>query len=148
MRIFGSHPWALTYVNLGVGNNATSFNITLLDNFNQTGNGTFCISQLGAAVLEELGVQEGTNATIQVIQTSHSGSALYNVSISFPVAPNSCHAACMYRSKRGAAIAKNLDVVRRYHLLQPGPALNRRGMHQFHWRWRHPDCQRRHNDYF
>ncbi|EON68181.1 hypothetical protein W97_07330 [Coniosporium apollinis CBS 100218] len=78
VRIFGSHPWALTYVNLGVGNNVTSFNITLLDNFNQTGNGTFCISQLGAAVLEELGVQEGTNATLQVIQTSHSGSALYN----------------------------------------------------------------------
>jgi hypothetical protein len=38
----GSHPWALTYVNLAIGTNGTSFNITLVPGFNQTGPGVFC----------------------------------------------------------------------------------------------------------
>lgn len=46
---------------------------------NQTGNGTFCLPSIGRAQLEALGVQEGTNASIQVIQLSTSGAALYNV---------------------------------------------------------------------
>ncbi|KAK3078819.1 hypothetical protein LTS18_006544 [Coniosporium uncinatum] len=74
-----SHPWAYTYVTLGLGNEVTSFNVSLLDHFNQTGNGTFCIPQLGAAQLAELGVQEGTNASLQVVQINEHGNALYNV---------------------------------------------------------------------
>ncbi|KAK3080200.1 hypothetical protein LTS18_002864 [Coniosporium uncinatum] len=73
-----SHPWAYTYVTLGLGNEVTSFNVSLLDHFNQTGNGTFCIPQLGAAQLAELGVQEGTNASLQVVQINEHGNALYN----------------------------------------------------------------------
>lgn len=75
-----SHPWALTYVNLGLGNNVTSFNITLVPAFNQTGNGTFCWPEVGTAKLAELGVTEGQNASLQVIQLATSGNALYNVS--------------------------------------------------------------------
>ncbi len=75
-----SHPWALTYVNLGLGNNVTSFNITLVPGFNQTGNGTFCWPEVGTAALAELGVTEGQNASLQIIQLSTRGNALYNVS--------------------------------------------------------------------
>lgn len=38
----GSHPWAMTYVNLALGSNATNFNISLVPGFNQTGKGVFC----------------------------------------------------------------------------------------------------------
>ncbi|KAF2434149.1 hypothetical protein EJ08DRAFT_552224, partial [Tothia fuscella] len=74
----GSHPWAYTYVNLGVGNNVTSFNVTLQEGFNQTGNGTFCFPKLGQSAIAALNVTEGLNASIQVIQISHSGASLYN----------------------------------------------------------------------
>jgi len=74
----GSHPWAHTYVNLGLGNEVTGFNITLIEGFNQTGNGTFCWSKTGQDVLKSLNLTEGQNASIQVIQISHSGAALYN----------------------------------------------------------------------
>ncbi|KAF2834085.1 hypothetical protein M501DRAFT_937620 [Patellaria atrata CBS 101060] len=72
------HPWALTYVNLGIGNEVTSFETSLLTGFNQTGNGTFCLRELGGMSLADLGIEEGTNATLQFIQASGSGSALYN----------------------------------------------------------------------
>jgi hypothetical protein len=75
----GSHPWAYTYVNLGLGNEVTGFNISLVEGFNQTGNGTFCWSKTGQATLKALNLTEGQNASIQVIQISHSGAALYNV---------------------------------------------------------------------
>jgi hypothetical protein len=75
----GSHPWAYTYVNLGLGNEVTGFNISLVEGFNQTGNGTFCWSKAGQATLKALNLTEGQNASIQVIQISHSGAALYNV---------------------------------------------------------------------
>ncbi|TID20569.1 Lysophospholipase 1 [Venturia nashicola] len=73
-----SHPWAHTYVNLGLGNEVTAFNISLVQGFNQTGNGTFCWSKTGQDVLKGLNLAEGQNASIQVIQISHSGGALYN----------------------------------------------------------------------
>jgi hypothetical protein len=38
----GSHPWAFTYVNLALGVNGSSFNISLVPAFNQTGKGVFC----------------------------------------------------------------------------------------------------------
>lgn len=71
-----------------MGNNISSFNISLVDGFNQTGNGTFCIKETGRANLEaavqEMGISiedlEGRDASIQVIQIAHSGASLYNVS--------------------------------------------------------------------
>lgn len=38
----GSHPWSMTYVNLALGSQGASFNITLVEGFNQTGPGVFC----------------------------------------------------------------------------------------------------------
>lgn len=73
------HPWAFTYVNLGLGgDNTTVFNISLVQGFNQTGNGTFCFPIV--TLPASLSVAEGTNASIQVIQISETGSSLYNVS--------------------------------------------------------------------
>ncbi|KAL0639655.1 hypothetical protein Q9L58_001222 [Maublancomyces gigas] len=70
------HDFAQTYVNLGLGNEVTRFNITLAAPFNQTGNGTFCFPKF--TLPKDSGAQEGTNASIQVIQLSHNGGALYN----------------------------------------------------------------------
>ena len=89
LRLHVGHHWALTYVNLGFGNNVTNFNISLVDHFNQTGNGTFCLKETGKAQLAAgLGVAgydaksvDGVNATLQVIQISTTGAALYNVSV-------------------------------------------------------------------
>jgi len=72
-----SHPHAQTFVNLGMGNNVTRLNITLIPAFNQTGNGTFCFKKI--PIPPGLDIKEGTNASIQVIQLSTNGGALYNV---------------------------------------------------------------------
>ena len=72
------HPWAITYVNLGLGgDNTTVFNISLVPGFNQTGNGTFCLPTV--TLPTSLGIVNGTNASVQVIQISETGSSLYNV---------------------------------------------------------------------
>ncbi|KAF1850051.1 uncharacterized protein K460DRAFT_400137 [Cucurbitaria berberidis CBS 394.84] len=87
--INGSHPHALTAVNLALGSNATNFNISLVEIFNQTGVGLFCLKEAGKANLDAgfkaagySGLNdsriEGLQATVQVIQLGHSGSALYN----------------------------------------------------------------------
>lgn len=73
-----SHPWAQTYVNLGLGAEIGRLNITLVEPFNQTSNGTFCFPHV--TLPADLEVKEGDKATIQVIQLGESGSALYNVS--------------------------------------------------------------------
>lgn len=89
VMINGSHEFAFTYVNLGLGRNVTNFNISLVDNFNQTGAGALCLKD---AVKESLkaGLKksniseeslEGMDASLQVIQIGHSGSSLYNVSL-------------------------------------------------------------------
>ncbi|KAJ4353055.1 hypothetical protein N0V95_003708 [Ascochyta clinopodiicola] len=89
VSINGSHSSALTYVNLGLGTNVTNFNISLVENLNQTGAGVFCLKEAGRANLEEglkaagyNGFQDerlnGLEASVQVIQLGHSGSALYN----------------------------------------------------------------------
>ncbi|EEP77247.1 predicted protein [Uncinocarpus reesii 1704] len=73
-----SHPWAITYVNLGLGSDDTViFNISLVEAFNQTGNGTLCFPKI--TIPEGTPISAGTNASIQVIQLSELGSALYNV---------------------------------------------------------------------
>lgn len=88
----GSHPSALTYVNLALGRNASNFNISLVPAFNQTGPGVFCWHETGRANLEA-GLKaagysgfsdkrlDGLDATVQVIQLGERGSALYNVSL-------------------------------------------------------------------
>ena len=92
--INGSHAHAFTYVNLALGSNATNFNITLLDVFNQTGAGIFCTKETGKSYLDAAfkaagysgsGDErlDGTLATVQVIQLGGRGSALYNVSLIF-----------------------------------------------------------------
>jgi hypothetical protein len=86
----GSHPSALTYVNLALGRNASNFNISLVPVFNQTGPGVFCWHETGRTNLEA-GLKaagysgfsdpklNGLDATVQVIQLGERGSALYNV---------------------------------------------------------------------
>ncbi|CUS12172.1 unnamed protein product [Tuber aestivum] len=71
-----THDHAQTFVNLGMGNNVTRLNITLVPAFNQTGNGTFCFKKI--PIPPGLDIQEGANASIQVIQLTHNGGALYN----------------------------------------------------------------------
>lgn len=73
-----SHPWAITYVNLGLGgDNTTVFNISLVPNFNQTGNGTFCLPAI--KLPSNVVVSNGTQASLQVIQIGETGGSLYNV---------------------------------------------------------------------
>lgn len=71
----------------------TNFNISLVENFNQTGAGVLCLKDAVKAALEE-GLKagnisggtdglDGKKASLQVIQISHSGSSLYNVSYPF-----------------------------------------------------------------
>ncbi|OAK96950.1 hypothetical protein IQ06DRAFT_198930, partial [Phaeosphaeriaceae sp. SRC1lsM3a] len=85
----GSHPWAMTYVNLALGSQGASFNITLAEGFNQTGPGVFCFKKTGGSHLDEglkaagysgVGDQRlnGLEASVQVIQLGERGSALYN----------------------------------------------------------------------
>jgi hypothetical protein len=79
-----SHPDALTYINLGLGNAVTSFNISLQGVYNETGAGVTCLPNPGAATIRNLSITEGQNASIQVITISSSGAALYSVSIFNP----------------------------------------------------------------
>lgn len=82
-----SHPWALTYVNLGIGTNVSSFNISLVNGFNQTGNGTFCLKETGKAALAaglakaNLSAEtlEGMQGSLQIIQIASTGASLFNV---------------------------------------------------------------------
>lgn len=83
-------------MNLGLGANATNFNISLTpDLVNVTGKGTLCIDKLPVA-LDAAGadIKEGTLASIQVVTSGESGSALYNCAdIRFTknaTGPNNC----------------------------------------------------------
>ncbi|KAH7034618.1 uncharacterized protein B0I36DRAFT_346528 [Microdochium trichocladiopsis] len=69
------HPWAYVWVNLGLGDNTTNFNISLTpDLYNISGKGDFCWPKLPVPIE----IADGTNATIQVVTGGASGSALYN----------------------------------------------------------------------
>ncbi|PVI01043.1 hypothetical protein DM02DRAFT_525848 [Periconia macrospinosa] len=86
LKINGSHEYALTYVNLGLGTNVSDFDIPLLHDFNQTGAGVFCLKDAVRDALkkgfEANNVTEkdrdGLHATLQFVQISHGGGALYN----------------------------------------------------------------------
>lgn len=69
------HPWTYVYINLGLGENTTNFNISLTPQFlNATGKGQLCIDKLDLPVE----VQDGTLGSIQIVTSGTSGNALYN----------------------------------------------------------------------
>ncbi|TGJ82040.1 hypothetical protein E0Z10_g6712 [Xylaria hypoxylon] len=69
------HPWAYVYINLGLGENATNFNISLTPQLlNVTGTGNFCLTDLPVPDT----IADGQAATIQFVTGGQSGSALYN----------------------------------------------------------------------
>ncbi|KAK8066012.1 hypothetical protein PG997_012759 [Apiospora hydei] len=69
------HEWTYVFVNLGLGTNASAFNVSLTPDFvNVTGRGTYCIPSLPLPIQP----RDGDNATIQVVTSGKSGSALYN----------------------------------------------------------------------
>lgn len=71
------HPWSYVFINLGLGPNVTNFNYTLTPQFlNATGNGTLCIPTLPLPT--DLKVEDGTQASIQIVTVGDSGSGLYN----------------------------------------------------------------------
>jgi hypothetical protein len=80
VRWNSSHEYAVTYINLGLGEVVKSFNISLLKAYNGTGAGQQCFSKLGQTALTKLNLTDGQPASIQVITTSSSGASLFNVS--------------------------------------------------------------------
>ncbi|KAI0203552.1 hypothetical protein F4808DRAFT_417114 [Astrocystis sublimbata] len=71
------HPWTYLYVNLGLGENATNFNISLTPELvNVTGKGTFCIPTL--QLPSDAEIKDGLKASLQVVTSGDAGNALYN----------------------------------------------------------------------
>ncbi|GAB1743689.1 hypothetical protein NU219Hw_g613t1 [Hortaea werneckii] len=72
------HPFTYIWLNLGLGEEVASFNVSLTPNlpYNETGNGTLCLPRV--ALPEEANVTEGAVGSLQVITVGDSGSALYN----------------------------------------------------------------------
>ncbi|KAI1119014.1 hypothetical protein F5Y14DRAFT_396201 [Nemania sp. NC0429] len=69
------HPWTYLYINLGLGQNSTNFNISLTPELlNVTGRGDFCFPVLPVPIP----VSDGQEATLQFVTNGQSGSALYN----------------------------------------------------------------------
>ena len=80
------HPWTYLFVNLGLGGNVSSnFNVSLTPRLlNVTGKGTLCLPLLPVPDTgtgeDGTGPSDGQPATLQVVTSGESGSALYNVS--------------------------------------------------------------------
>ena len=71
------HPWSYIFINIGLGDNVTNFNYSLTPSFlNETGKGILCLDHLPLPV--DLVPSDGQHATIQVVASGASGSALYN----------------------------------------------------------------------
>lgn len=71
------HHWSYVFVNAGLGNGTTDFNITLTPSLmNATGEGTLCIDTL--PIPEDSGITDGTIGTLQVITLDYKGTSLYN----------------------------------------------------------------------
>ncbi|KAF5003648.1 hypothetical protein FDECE_9819 [Fusarium decemcellulare] len=71
------HPWTYVFVNLGLGENSTNFNVSLTPQFlNATSPGVLCIDEL--KLPSDVEVSDGDLASIQVVTLGESGSALYN----------------------------------------------------------------------
>ncbi|RPB09956.1 hypothetical protein P167DRAFT_547707 [Morchella conica CCBAS932] len=79
------HAFALTTVNIALGNNidenidSNPYNVPMVPLFNQTGgNATFCIPKIKIPKKIASEVADGVNATMQVIQLTGTGAALYS----------------------------------------------------------------------
>ena len=74
------HPFTYFWMNLGLGDEVASFNVSLTPNlpYNETGNGTLCLPHV--PIPEDANVTEGAVGSLQIITVGDSGSALYNVS--------------------------------------------------------------------
>jgi hypothetical protein len=71
------HDWTYVFINLGLGANVTNFNYTLTPEFlNTTGVGSLCLPTVPLPA--DLKVEDGTQASIQVITVGDSGAGLYN----------------------------------------------------------------------
>ncbi|QSZ35924.1 hypothetical protein DSL72_007046 [Monilinia vaccinii-corymbosi] len=76
------HNWTYMFVNIGLGTNGSSnLNISLTPSpLNVTGKGSLCLKELD--IPAGLKLEDGLNATVQVVTIGPSGSALYNASSS------------------------------------------------------------------
>lgn len=71
------HDWTYLFLNLGLGTNVTNFNITLSPPlWNSTGSGTLCVPRLPLTLPDD--VEDGSEASLQVVTVGADGSALYN----------------------------------------------------------------------
>lgn len=84
---------------LAIGNEpGEAFNVELWPTILEQGPGDFCWESIPLPA--NLSIEEGTNATIQVITNGHDGTGLYNVS--FPLPPNIPQAPYLPSSPRKA----------------------------------------------
>ncbi|KAG6013199.1 hypothetical protein E4U41_005135 [Claviceps citrina] len=73
------HAWTYVFVNLGLGENTTNFNVSLTPEFwNVTGKGSLCVDKLPLPPDVQVQVQDGALASLQVVTVGAGGSALYN----------------------------------------------------------------------
>ncbi|TGO24141.1 hypothetical protein BPAE_0111g00230 [Botrytis paeoniae] len=72
------HEWTYVFINLGLGiNGSSNLNISLTPSpLNTTGSGYLCLSDFDLP--SGVTLEDGMNATIQVVTVGESGSALYN----------------------------------------------------------------------
>ncbi|KAH6990993.1 hypothetical protein BKA56DRAFT_610554 [Ilyonectria sp. MPI-CAGE-AT-0026] len=69
------HPYTYVFINLGLGENSTNFNISLTPQFwNVTSPGILCVDKLELPIE----VEDGDLASLQVVTGGQSGNALYN----------------------------------------------------------------------
>ncbi|KAI0895400.1 hypothetical protein F4806DRAFT_496965 [Annulohypoxylon nitens] len=73
------HPWTYLWINMGIGNEVTNFNMSLTPELmNVSGRGDFCLHDM----IVPMDIIDGTNASIQVVTSGGGdggeGSALYN----------------------------------------------------------------------
>ncbi|EWC48338.1 hypothetical protein DRE_02107 [Drechslerella stenobrocha 248] len=71
------HAFDYVFVNLGLGAEAATFNISLTPNFfNSTGNGTLCIPKL--PLPSTVTVTDGQLASLQIVAMGSAGNSMYN----------------------------------------------------------------------
>ncbi|KAL8367175.1 hypothetical protein RB599_010261 [Gaeumannomyces hyphopodioides] len=76
VSVNSSHTWDYLWVNLGLGNNVTNYNISLTPQLlNKTGKGVICLPSLPVPAGA---VTDGQNASVQVVMTGVSGNVFYN----------------------------------------------------------------------
>ncbi|EXJ62238.1 hypothetical protein A1O7_02671 [Cladophialophora yegresii CBS 114405] len=77
LKIEFHHSWTYVAFNLGLGSNTNTFNISLNPMLlNETGNGTMCFPKWRLPA--DLNIEDGTDASLQIITIGDSGTALYN----------------------------------------------------------------------